>query len=559
MAEVGARCKYCGSDQPDWLRLDISRRNDGSTFRLYVTATGPGWAVSTFQASDTPTETWLICRFGHLTELERAHRTKSHEWHARLLRHLLYPAPDDVEVTESPNVVRLLGSTGGGKSQIVRALRQEVIPPPASRAPVELRGVGSLTVSRERGQEEGERLAPGLLPPTVDFKETVRRRLENFLADHSQGRVPSDDLSDVLAAALSLENRDPMWLEMAQSRWGDSRAPYLLISELQTRTATHRTVTSLMDLPGEVLDRLMGRGGRRLDAAERAQLEFSHHFVAVVDALGLTGLYRNLTEPERLGALHRHQASTRIGHEEAREQAMLLLNDILHMRRDVAAFGHARLTVALSKCDAVRRMLEKSPPATADSPLSRWGWMLARGGDAFVQSAADTLIQLSQGAANATSGAAELLKPLRLAGHQQAAAVATAIAQDILAAFGEPDAFWDVVAVGHGLGFEVAGTTVQLESQEAYWFNSIAGRTLQVRDVVCAVVVSALLGAEFGRNVVARLVEASHPRFVLTCTREYLSVGDSVLHADDPQARIGSDNAGILQLMAQLLQEPRDD
>ncbi len=559
MPDTVTRCRFCGSDQSDWLRLDISSRNDGSAFRLYPSAAGPGWAVSTFQATDVPTQTWLICRFGHLTELERARTAKSRKWHARWLRRLLYPAPDPVEVTESPNVVRLLGSTGGGKSQIVRSLRQEVIPPPSGRAPTALRGAGTLVVSRERGQEEGERLAPGLLPPTVDFKETVRRRLENFLADHSRGRVPSDDLSDVLTAALSMENRDPAWLEMAQSRWGDSRAPYLLVSELQTRNARHKTVTSLIDLPGEVLDRLMGRGGQRLEAAERAQLEFSHHFVAVVDSLGLTGLYLNLTEPERQGALHRHRASTRVGHEEAREQAVLLLNDILHMRHDVAAFGHARLTIALSKCDAVRRLLEKAPAPTDAAPLARWGWMLTRGGDAFVGSAADTLVHLSQGSATATPEASALLKPLRLAGHQRATGVAAAIAQDILAAFGEPDAFWDVVATGRGRPFEAAGTTVQLESLEAYWFNGIAGPTLQVRDIVCAVVVSALLGAEFGRNVVARLVEASRPRFVLTCTREYLPAGDGVLDPDDSRARIGSDNAGILQLMAQLLQETHDD
>ena len=66
---------------------------------------------------------------------------------------------------------------------------------------------------------------------------------------------------------------------------------------------------------------------------------------------------------------------------------------------------------------------------------------------------------------------------------------------------------------------------------------------------------SALLGADFGRNLISTLNGTAAVRFVLTCTREFVTPDGQVRQVGDPDAVIPS-NAGLLHLMAVLFQEP---
>lgn len=562
MSEI-TNCKFCGSDQPTWLTLDISKRQDGAAFRLYATSRGAESAATTFSPKDRPVEKWHVCRFGHLSLVTAPARAKSQALWARALRRALFPAgvtatPPGID--ELPNVVRLLGSTGGGKSQIVRALRQEVLPPPVTQTPTDLRGHGERLLDREPRQEEGARMHSGTLLATADFKESVRERLQNFLADHNDGLPATDELERVLLDALATESGDETSARKDELDWGKTRAPYLLISELRSGLERVSTVTSLIDLPGEMIDRLMGINGTRLSQAESEQLKFSHQFLAVVDVMGLSGLYARLNEPERLGSLRYHTDGTGAQHVEAHAQAVHLLTDVLHMRTRMPALKQAKVTIALSKCDAVRRALSKSAPASAAAPLSRWAWV-DKGGlndRLLIQPAADTLTEIAGRGGKATPEALKILQRIQSTGDDDH--VARQVAKDILTAYGEPDAFWNLVAGGQYQFFSIENTEFEMESANRYWFNGVAGYTLQVRDLVCAVIASALLGAEFGANQLGSVVADTHPYFVLTCTREFLPpAGDKVevRDPDDPAANISRENAGILQLMSRLLQETR--
>ena len=554
---MGRACLLCSAEEGDWLVLEVSSRPDGGSYRLRHRDI----VLGTMLPRDPVTDRWEVCRYGHMRRVTAAQAPPPNIV-MRLIRAIIgtttrdQPRPD---ATDDPTVVQILGSTGGGKSQLVRGLWQEVLPPSHLGAP-EIAPGQERQVRRVLTPEMGQRFTTGSIEPTADYRETARQRLTAYLGAVSDDVAAADKLEHVLRQALLLENPDPASIEYRARIWGSTRAPYLFRSTNGGRQVT----TALVDLPGEIIDRLtdLGDGGVKLGRSERAQLNYSHHFLGVLDSLSLSSVYHQLSEAERL-------ASSRVrggqpGHVfmSTRQQAHELLHSVLLMSDgELTAMGHAKLSIAVSKSDAIHSALARQPVAPGEpDALRRWAWAFRRPESAreFQGAAADAVLA----AVNhydpefMTASARQLLGGvLKESDRYERARVANEVALAVLGHFGDPSNFWGLVATDAFAPLRVGGLEVAVETSEQYWFAGADGSVLQARDVVTAVLASALLGADFGRNLVSTLNGTAAIRFVLTCTREFVTPDGRVRQVGDPDAVIPS-NAGLLHLMTVLFQEP---
>lgn len=554
---MGRPCLLCSADQGDWLILDVSRRPDGNSYRLRHSDI----AMGTLLPRETVTETWEICRYGHMRRVARAPRPTPNVV-MRIIRALVGATGRDqpaAEADDDPTVVQLLGSTGGGKSQIVRGLWQEVLPPSRLGAP-DIAPGQERQVRRVLTAEMGQRFTTGHIEPTADYRETARQRLTSYLGAVSDDVAAADKLEHLLHQALLLENPDPSTIEYRTRIWGNARAPY----QFRSTQAGRHVTTALVDLPGEIIDRLtgLGGGGAQLGRTEKAQLNYSHHFLGVIDALSLSSVYHQLTDPERLACSRVRGGGPGQVFAETHQQAGELLRSVLLMSDgDLTTMGHAKLSIALSKSDAIHRALARNPVAAGEpGELGRWAWAFRRPEAArdFRGAAADAVLAaldhydpryMSASARDLLGGLLTDPDPFERARRADEVALA------ILDHFGDPSNFWGLGATDSFAPLTVGGREVAVETSERYWFTGADGSALQARDVVSSVLCSALLGADFGRNLVSTLNQTAAIRFVLTCTREFVSPDGLVRQVGDPDALIPS-NAGLLHLMAVLFQEP---
>ena len=554
---MGRPCLLCSADEGSWLVLEISSRPDGASYRLRHRDIAQG----TLLPREPITDTWEICRYGHMRRVAQA-QPPAPNLAMRLIKAVVGTTTRDepgAEATDDPTVVQILGSTGGGKSQIVRGLWQEVLPPSHLGAP-EIAPGQERQVRRVLTPEMGQRFTTGSIEPTADYRETARQRLTTYLGAISDDVAATDRLEHVLRQALLLENPDPTTIDYRARIWGNTRAPYLFRSSHGGRQVT----TALVDLPGEIIDRLthLGDGGVKLGRTEKAQLNYSHHFLGVLDALSLSSVYHQLTDPERLACSRVRAGEPGRVFASTRQQAHELLRSVLLMSDgDLTAMGHAKLSIALSKGDAIHRALSRNPVAPGgQEALSRWAWAFRRPEAArdFQGAAADAVLAaldhydpeyMSASARQLLGGLLD--EPDRF----ERARLASELALAVLDHFGSPANFWGLVATDSYPPLSVGGREVAVETSERYWFAGADGSVLQARDIVSAVLSSALLGADFGRNLISTLNATAAVRFVLTCTREFVTPDGQVRQVGDPDAVIPS-NAGLLHLMAVLFQEP---
>ncbi len=550
-------CLLCSADQGDWLILEVSSRPDGGSYRLRHGDISRG----TLLPREPVTDTWEICRYGHMRRVTRT-AAPAPNIVVRIIRAIVgATSPDEPEASadDDPTVVQLLGSTGGGKSQIVRGLWQEVLPPSHLGAP-EVTPGHERQVRRLLTPEMGQRFTSGSIEPTADYRQTARQRLTAYLGAVSDDPGAADTLEHLLRQALLLENPDSATIEYRTRIWGNTRAPYLFRSAQGGRQVT----TALVDLPGEIIDRLtdLGDGGRKLGRTEKAQLNYSHHFLGVLDSLSLSSVYHQLTDPERLACSRVSGSGPGQVFAATHQQANELLRSVLLMSDgDLTSMGHAKLSIAVSKGDTIHRALTRNS-ATADGqgPLARWAWAFRRPESArdFQGAATDAVLaalnhydpQYMSAPARQLMGGL-LTETDRFERSRLADEVATAVLEH----FGEPSNFWGLVATDSFAPLHVGGREVQVETSERYWFTGADGSVLQARDLVSSILASALLGADFGRNLVSTLNATAAIRFVLTCTREFVAPDGRVRQVGDPDAVIPS-NAGLLHLMAVLFQEP---
>lgn len=543
-----APCYLCRCSNDAWLALEICNRIDGKKFRLIHQASGNNFGVTTFEPRDIVTDTWFVCENGHLKNSNDIHRD------------------------EDISIVRLLGSSGGGKSQIVRALKTEVRAPTWDR-----REENNCNTTRHvdsiRDVEEPPPFKPGAIQATQLYKDTAMDRFIAFLhwidPDFDIGFV-SSFLTNAFQFEEGLSSTDPEQPERLSNRvanWGKVSAAYYIRSRTTYKESTppklHELFVPIIDLPGEMVLSTADRdiGDRHITAAIE-QMKNTHHFLAIVDSISFTHLFEALTDPQRRACLRDRNMHGATGiQEHIRREAEQLLSTVLQMTRQNRALTAASIAVVITKADAIRRTLAVCQPDSND-PIAQWGsfW----GDDQsmredFITGASTSLLQLSHNWSSAlnhmhiSQNVMDLIQTIANTHHGKNT-LAMEIAQSILRKFGDPREFWTFVTGSAPQSFTVNGKTYAVEGSRDYWFNSLYGEELQMRDVVSMVLATAILSAEFGQDVITSLTKRSNLRYVLTCTREFIQVDGNTLREVDNQGKMRF-NGGVLQLLTLLLRD----
>ena len=557
-------CYFCGHEDGEWLTLLVCQVGHAQTFRLFHTASGQREGMGRWDGSGEPNQRWTICRLGHMRPRPIAQSGRRSAWHQRLVAWALRAdaAPTDAPaepLRESPNVIRLLGSTGSGKSQLVRALRFEAQTPDPTFCMIEGISASAIDIDRLPSPAEGPTLDDGALLPTTSFDKTARDTLHNYLA-YLGGWEQAQELDDLLARLLPFATGEEI------RDWGSVRTPYVLTTYQERGGATAKSITPIIDLPGEIVRHLSGGTGSDeplppMSRSDLAQLSYTHQFVAVIDCMSLGGVFGALDPAEREAALRkRSNVTPEVAHRMSRKETESLLVFLQSMGR--VADGATRsipLTLCLAKSDALHRILARRQ--VAHRGLDRWSFLWADATDkaaalnAFVEAGAAALVHLCGFDGARTAAADRLLQPISALPGGQRFARAMALSASLLADLGDSGAFHRLIVSEGPVDLNLpGGGIVSMESARDYWFLSTAGFDLMARDVACSVLVQALLATDYGRDRVAGIsAHSSHLRFALTSTREFLPGDGPVRADDDPRARL-AENSGVLQVLADVLQ-----
>jgi len=574
-------CDLCSSPRA-WLRIEerdgfgVSRQS----IRIFeVDHEENCWQSPGIDLSVAPSHSYDVCAHGHVRETGRT--------------------GDRIKVC-------LLGPVGGGKSQLRETLMRIQAPRLAGSggqadpfANVRLRSTGipfSPLPAKNRRSIGATKAAS-----EDDLRATIERRLQNIF-ETSNAFETSDDVvagfEAVLHNAFRATNEGQAYTDVQLNswleRWGRGRPPYLRSvhviyhgSNLEGKDSDDFEV-AFVDLPGEAADAWTNPNAENYvgSFADVKQLHRSAHLVAVVDPLAAGWCLKHLKDslalrlsmrPVRTPAQDElfargHQAG------EAIKSLIAVMTDTLsESRSSVSA------TLVLTKCDAIRVILEKTPQS--DDELGRWADIIPRSARRAFEDCA--LAAFNRCAAwdahNVDPSTWEFLNAVSALPHEQQ----MRIVRSMLAQLSDPQVFW---ALAHSEeetielsfdkefvipatipltmrrptaptrtatpthGFTVPaptmtyGNTLTVPTSNATWNAGLGVYRLQLRDVLSAVLVSALLSTIVGKNAIDQLLGPKLlVRFALTSA--WTRVDEDGEELNDTS----DEDAGCLQLYRYIL------
>ena len=574
-------CDLCSSPRA-WLRIE---ERDGfgvnrQSIRIFeVDHEENCWQSPGMDLSIAPSHSYDVCAHGHVRETGRT--------------------GDRIKVC-------LLGPVGGGKSQLRETLMRIQAP--------RLAGSGGQAdpFANVRLGPTGRRFSP--LPAKSrrsigatyaasgdDLRATIERNLQNVF-ETSNVFGTSDDViagfETVLHNALRATTEGQVytdaqlnsWLET----WGRGRPPYLRSvhviyhgSNLDGRGSDDFEV-AFVDLPGEAADAWTNPNAENYvgSFADVKQLYRSAHLVAVVDPLAAGWCLRRLKDSLAL-RLSMRPAGTPDQDEllargyqagEAIKSLIAVMTDTLSKERSSVS-----ATLVLTKCDAIRVILEKTPQS--DGELGRWTDIIPRGARRAFEDCA--LAAFNRCAAwdahNVDPSTWEFLNAVSALPHDQQ----MRIVRSMLAQLSDPQSFWALAhseeetielnfdekfvipatiplttrrptaptrtaTPTHGFTAPVPmmnyGNTLTVPTSNATWNAGLGVYRLQMRDVLSAVMVSALLSTIVGKNAIDQLLGPKLlVRFALTSAWTRVDEdGEELIEPSD-------EDAGCLQLYRYIL------
>lgn len=574
-------CDLCSSPRA-WLRIE---ERDGfgvnrQSIRIFeVDHEENCWQSPGMDLSIAPSHSYDVCAHGHVRETGRT--------------------GDRIKVC-------LLGPVGGGKSQLRETLMRIQAP--------RLAGSGGQAdpFANVRLGPTGRRFSP--LPAKSrrsigatyaasgdDLRATIERNLQNVF-ETSNVFGTSDDViagfETVLHNALRATTEGQVytdaqlnsWLET----WGRGRPPYLRSvhviyhgSNLDGRGSDDFEV-AFVDLPGEAADAWTNPNAENYvgSFADVKQLYRSAHLVAVVDPLAAGWCLRRLKDSLAL-RLSMRPAGTPDQDEllargyqagEAIKSLIAVMTDTLSKERSSVS-----ATLVLTKCDAIRVILEKTPQS--DGELGRWTDIIPRGARRAFEDCA--LAAFNRCAAwdahNVDPSTWEFLNAVSALPHDQQ----MRIVRSMLAQLSDPQSFWALAhseeetielnfdekfvipatiplttrrptaptrtaTPTHGFTAPVPmmnyGNTLTVPTSNATWNAGLGVYRLQMRDVLSAVMVSALMSTIVGKNAIDQLLGPKLlVRFALTSAWTRVDEdGEELIEPSD-------EDAGCLQLYRYIL------
>ena len=572
--EEPENCDLCSSPRA-WLRVeerDGFGVNRQSIRILEVNHEENCWQSPGTDLSVAPSHSYDVCAHGHVRETGRT--------------------GDRIKVC-------LLGPVDGGKSQLRETLMEIQTP--------RLTGSGGQAVpfANVRLGPIGRRFSPlpaesresiGATQATTgdDLRDTIERNLQNILGT-------SDDViagfEAVLHNALRATNEGQVytddqlytWLE----EWGRGRPPYLRSVHVDYRRGNRAGKdfdafeVAFVDLPGEATDAWTNPNAKNYvgSSADVKQLYRSAHFVAVVDPLTAGWCLKNLKDSLTLrlsmrptGTATQDKLFARGRRARNATKAMIAV-----MTETLSTDPSVNATLVLTKCDAIRVILEKTPQS--DGELGRWTDIIPRGARRAFEDCA--LAAFNRCAAwdahNVDPSTWEFLNTVSALPRDRRMNVV----RSMLARLSDPQAFW---ALAHSEeetielnfdeefvipatvplttrrptaptrtatpthGFTVPtptrtyGNTLTVPTSNATWNAGLGVYRLQMRDVLSAVMVSALLSTIVGKNAIDQLLGPKLlVRFALTSAWTRVNEdGEELIEPSD-------EDAGCLQLYRYIL------
>ena len=578
-------CDLCSSPRA-WLRIEerdgfgVSRQ---SIRILEVDHEENCWQSPGTDLSVAPSHSYDVCAHGHVRETGRT--------------------GDRIKVC-------LLGPVGGGKSQLRETLMRIQVSPLAGSggqaapfANVRLMSTGnpfSPLPAKSRKTIIATQATSG-----YGLRETIERRLQNIFETSSVFGTSDDVIAGfeaVLHNALRATNEGQVytdeqlnsWLET----WGRGRPPYLRPvhviyhgNNLDGKDSDDFEV-AFVDLPGEATDAWTSPGDEHYvgSQADVVQLRQSAHYLAVIDPLAADWCLDSLKDSPALdlslravgapddaqGRWRDLEARGRLARD-ATEDMIAVMTETLSTDPSVNA------TLVLTKCDAIRLVLEKT--SQNDGELGRWEDIIPRGSRRAFEDCALAAFNrcTAWDAHNVDPNTWEFMNAVSALPPDRQ----MRIVRSILAQLSDPQAFW---ALAHSeeetieLSFDeefvipatiplttrrptapsrtttpthsgtipvpmmTYGNTLTVPTSNATWNAGLGVYRLQMRDMLSAVVVSALLSTIVGKNVVDQLLD---PELLVhfALTSAWTRVGEDGAELNDPS----DEDAGCIQLYRYIL------
>lgn len=436
------------------------------------------------------------------------------------------------------NVVRLLGTTAGGKTMLLRNLNHQVVP-----------GLD---------YHEAPRLCARAFDrtrhPAATLRNTVRHyTILNDLLEQDYQANPG-----VLAEFLRRLNIDP-------EQWGtDQRSPYHLLTSDGTRKVLD---TVFIDLPGEAMPAVYSNTADQ-DAFD---LAMSDGLAWVVDMALFPGVQREL---QKLGgggeilleslAPDRNKGRSLndlLADQVKRYAETAQLAKLFSLHTERLAPEVFRATV-LTKADLVLDVLKNAKADVSGAPSwdGLWGGgrnletfrsRFLAGGVQFLQSCVK-----HQDAMPTDQATAAVLRHLGSARTDHAKQLLGAVTKSVLDFYAEPDRFAELVLdeeVGSSSGgpflheIKCAPTVrLQIAPMGASWTDDSGPQSVRHRDLAVGIIVRAILGADDSlRSWVAKAEERNVIHYFLTAP---LVAGEQVTFAN-PNAAL-AETPGVQHLLA---------
>lgn len=535
-------CDLCSSPRA-WLRIE-EREGFGmgqQSIRIFEVGHPENfWESPGADSSVAPTRSYDVCSHGHVRESMDSPGGSG---------------DDRIKVC-------LLGPVGGGKSQLRETLLR-IQAPIRSDA-----GGGDDLVRNARfarpvqkyspaGASDRESIGATRAASGEDMRTTIETGLQRLPGRGGAGDVLAGFekvLRDAIRAtpegrALSAEDVDAR-----VGDWGWGRPPYLRPVRVEysndNREGERKSGfdVAFVDLPGEATDAWTSPGDEHYvgSQADVVQLCQSAHYLAVIDPLAADWCLDSLKDSPALdlslravgapddaqGRWRDLEARGRLARD-ATEDMIAVMTDTMDEEESVGA------TIVLTKCDAIRALLARTPES--DDPLGRWAQLVpAEDHEDFRECARTALLGCERSWTVRSSDPATwdfLSAVVRSGVARQMEAVARLLSQ-----FSDPDRFWALAHSGAAVevpledelatapmgstgpqdrsgtrvvpGASFAGALTVPTSGDT-WYSGLGAQRLQMRDVMSAVVVSAILSTMVRRNDLEQLLGQREVRFAL--------------------------------------------
>ena len=567
---MSPNCDLCSSPRA-WLRIEerddfgVSRRS----IRIFeVSHQDNCWQTPGTDLNSVPTHSYDICANGHVRETGRE--------------------GDRIKVC-------LLGPVGGGKSQLRETLMRIQAP--------RLTGTGGPAnpFNNVMLGRTGRRFSPRPAADRASIGATkaassddLRKMIERYL---QRSLNTSDDVitgfETVLHNALRATNRGQTLtdeqLNSWMGDWGRGRPPYLRSVHTNYHPGTNwregdtdEFEVAFIDLPGEATSAWTdpNAGNYVGSHADVQQLSRSAHFAAIVDPLAAQWCLKQLRDSLALRLSLRPIGNPMNGTpaqnelrargrraREATEEMITVMTETLTTDTKVSASA----IVVLTKCDAIRVILENTPPN--DDELGRWASIIPRSARrSFEECALAAFAKCaSRNAHNVDPVTWGFMSTVSALPHDQQ----MRIVRRLLAQLSDPQAFWALAHSGDSIELDfgtqcmipvtaslqtdysaahnrtvpvsIYGSSLTVPTSNATWNAGLGIYRLQMRDVLSAIVVGAILSTIAGKNDVDQLLGRSLVRFALTSA--WTRVDEDGEELDDSP----DEDAGCLQVYRYIL------